>query len=254
MSTLTEDIKAAAIDSNMLRLWYAGSATMVLKSGDTIAITDPFLVDGAPGRDWSRRSPSLIAPGELGADLVLVTHSHSDHCDAESLAPFFENPETQILLSPVAYSRVLEMGIDRHGTAVEVRPGSCAHSGPITVHVLPGGDVEEEEAVAFLIVSNSCSVIHPGDSLREDAYKLYAPYRLGMILIPFGDKLGERVVYPDAEAFRRLVVSAEASTAVPFHWDLRESTFLDPAQAFGDDDRVTVLQPGQSMDVPKRRK
>jgi len=254
VAKLADEIRTAEVAPEGERLWFLGGATAAVKSGATVAIVDPFLIESPPGCDWKRRSPSLIAPGELHADLVLVTHSHVDHCDAESLAPFFENPETQVLLAPGAYGRVREMGIDKNSVAVEAKSGVCARSGALTVHVLPGGDVEEEDAVAYLIVSESSAVLHPGDSLRESAYELYARYRAGVILIPFGNPLRGRAVYPDEEQFRRFARLSQASVAVPIHWDLRDETFLDAADIFGaDEDRIRVLSAGQSMDVPARR-
>ncbi|MFQ3548004.1 MAG: MBL fold metallo-hydrolase, partial [Termitinemataceae bacterium] len=73
------------------------------KPGYRIAI-DPYLSDWCANRgkqlertSKSRLYPPLISPENLEVDLVLLTHSHCDHADPETLAALAAKPSTRII-------------------------------------------------------------------------------------------------------------------------------------------------------------
>jgi L-ascorbate 6-phosphate lactonase len=104
-------IRAHKTPRNAITLWWLGQAGFILKSpGGTVAVLDPYLSNSCKalgeqaGFDLNRQIPPPIDPGELaGVHAYLMTHSHLDHLDPDTLGPyrkaggrgpFFAPPET----------------------------------------------------------------------------------------------------------------------------------------------------------------
>ena len=75
------------------RLWWLYQAGLAVKTpGGTIVVVDPYLSD-AVLRTYQlpRNVPAPLDPGEVDADALLATHSHADHLDPDSIAPFMSH-------------------------------------------------------------------------------------------------------------------------------------------------------------------
>jgi len=90
---LARDIANARTPTGGFSIWFLGQNSFVLKGSDgfTIAV-DPYLSDWCATRGKSTRRtaksrlfPPPLQAAELDADLVLLTHSHCDHADPETL-------------------------------------------------------------------------------------------------------------------------------------------------------------------------
>ncbi len=89
-------LREFAVPAGSLAVWWLGQAGFIFKSpaGRVIAV-DPYLSNSceAPARaigvDHSRLSPPCIAAAELaGIDRYVLTHSHQDHLDPETLRSY----------------------------------------------------------------------------------------------------------------------------------------------------------------------
>ncbi len=96
MTTL-EDIKQTSVLAGSVALWATGQSGFLIKSpGGTVLALDPYLTDSCQavgleyGFDFTRLTPSPIAPAELVGliDGYLLTHTHGDHLDPETLAGY----------------------------------------------------------------------------------------------------------------------------------------------------------------------
>ncbi|MFC4728937.1 MBL fold metallo-hydrolase [Coralloluteibacterium thermophilus] len=69
--------------------WWLGHASLLLRMGGITAITDPMLSDRASPLRWvgpRRRTPPAATVAELPPiDVVLLSHSHYDHLDYDSI-------------------------------------------------------------------------------------------------------------------------------------------------------------------------
>jgi len=101
---LAREIAAAQAPAGGFSIWFLGQNSFVLKGSDgfTIAI-DPYLSDWCATRGTStgptaksRLFPPPLGPAELDADLVLLTHSHCDHADPETLAVLAKNARIRV--------------------------------------------------------------------------------------------------------------------------------------------------------------
>lgn len=94
MSSLTlGQIRAHETPAGSVTLWWLGQAGFILKSpGGKIVALDPYLSNSCQalgasiGFDMNRQVPPPLAARELvGIDLYVLTHSHQDHLDPETL-------------------------------------------------------------------------------------------------------------------------------------------------------------------------
>jgi len=95
MKQLTiKQIRTHQVCSGSVTLWWLGQAGFMIRSpGGTVLALDPYLsnsckqIGDANGFDMNRLVPPPIAPEELsGVDAYVMTHSHQDHCDPETIA------------------------------------------------------------------------------------------------------------------------------------------------------------------------
>ena len=99
MEALTlEQLKAHSVPAKSLSVWWLGQNSFILKSPDGKLITiDPYLSNACEGEarrlgmNATRQVPIPITPQELvGMDLFVMTHSHLDHMDPQTLGPYRE--------------------------------------------------------------------------------------------------------------------------------------------------------------------
>ena len=102
---LVQDIAEAVPPKRGFHLWFLGQNSFVLKGSDgfTLAI-DPYFSDwcaqrgkGTGPTEKSRLFPPPLLPAELDVDVVLLTHSHCDHADPETLSALAKNPRIRVL-------------------------------------------------------------------------------------------------------------------------------------------------------------
>ncbi len=89
-------LKAHPTPAGAITLWWLGQAGFIFKSpAGKIAALDPYLSNSCKaigdqyGFDMDQQVPPPIAPADLqGIDAYLLTHSHQDHLDPETLAAY----------------------------------------------------------------------------------------------------------------------------------------------------------------------
>jgi len=95
MNRLTlQQVREHRTQQDHLTLWWLGQSGFVIKSpGDTVIALDPYLsnsckaVGDEHGFDMDRLIPPPLDAAELaGVDAYVMTHSHQDHCDPETVA------------------------------------------------------------------------------------------------------------------------------------------------------------------------
>lgn len=92
-----------------LRLYWLGQAGFVVDCGRKRLIIDPYLSNSLAGkyrgtaRPHVRMMPPPVAPDECAfVDLVLCTHAHTDHMDADTLKPLLARNPAARLIAPRA--------------------------------------------------------------------------------------------------------------------------------------------------------
>ena len=119
-SKLSQALGALRVPRGAIAISWLGQAGFVLKSpqGCRIAL-DPYLSNSCSkigreaGLNMQRQAPAPLAPEELvGFDAVVLTHSHQDHLDPESLRPWLRAEGQTTLIAPhEAADRARSLGL-----------------------------------------------------------------------------------------------------------------------------------------------
>ena len=264
-------IAAFAPPADMLAVWYLSQESVVWKAGGMTAWIDPYLVPGT-----ARRYAPLAAPEKVTcADLVLITHEHSDHLDPVTCAGIAKaSPQAHFVAPPCCGPMLAAAGIpgDRVSTphvGDPVRRGSwtitsvpCAHETidwtPERGHRWTGYIVEVDGAGAYY---------HAGDTVAcAELLAALRPWigRLDLAMLPINgrdyfrnarDIVGNFTFREAAEVAMRL----DAALTIPMHYDLfhqvneeRPAHFIHSVYDKAPYLPVAVMAPGQRLVVPRR--
>lgn len=111
-------INSETVDKKHFAIWHLGQNSHVLKSPNNITIgIDPYLSNscgedelGNPN-ERSRILPVFIEPEDFDVDILLLTHSHRDHTNLQTLSRMRRLKET-IIVGPYEVKKiVLELGV-----------------------------------------------------------------------------------------------------------------------------------------------
>ena len=97
MNALTmKALKAHPTPPRSITLWWLGQAGFIFRSpAGKLAVLDPYLSNSCKaigdehGFDMDRQVPPALAGADLaGVDAYLLTHTHQDHLDPETIAAY----------------------------------------------------------------------------------------------------------------------------------------------------------------------
>ncbi len=206
-----------------MELKWLGHASWKLKSGNAVAYLDPY-------------------EGEYDekADLVLVSHSHQDHCKPEA-AKKVMGPKT-LFIAPSDCAGKL-------GTAVKsLRPGDKAKVGPFEVEAVeaynakrfrsPGNPFHPKGfGVGYLVRADGKTIYHTGDT--EDIPELRKLSGIDLMLCATGG-----TYTMDNEEAADLTIAIKPKVAIPMHiWDTDPNVYKRKVEAAGAT-KVRILKPG----------
>jgi L-ascorbate metabolism protein UlaG (beta-lactamase superfamily) len=155
-------------------LWL-GHATLWLKIGDTTVAIDPVL-GNIPF--YRRYTPLPIEKKNLKADIILITHSHYDHYDKDSLLYLLkQNPQT-VIVAPMGFWRYLRGKIDRE-RCFELEWWESLMVGGLFITLTPSRhwskrtpfDTNKALWGGYVIQNNTHTIYHAGDSAYGEHFK-----------------------------------------------------------------------------------
>jgi len=167
------------------------------------------------------------------ADLILLTHSHYDHCSVEDLGKIVKDG-TRIIATADCQSKIV-----RFSTPIKmeiVEPGQEVDLGEIKVSVLPAYNTDkpfhpkEEHWVGYLVKLNDVLIYHSGDSDKISEMKKLTGYnqknRTFIAFLPVGGRF-TMCAEEAAEAAKTI----NPTLAIPMHYGSIAGT-LEDAEEF----------------------
>ncbi len=244
-SVLALSIRNRRAPKDGFLLWWLGQNSFVYKGaqGSRIAI-DPYLSDwcasyrkGAPPNERSRLYPPPIPAAELDCDWILLTHSHCDHADPETLEILASQSDARVLGGRDAILVAREAGFTEE-RCVTVSAGEEYDLGDglrVRASFALPTDGSDLNHLGFLILAeNGSSFWDSGDTAWCE---LLGELSTAVLKNPDGTR-----VTPDVFAVcinagygnlshweaAKLCGAAKPRVAVPTHWDLFPHNSLDP--------------------------
>ena len=211
-----------------MRLKWLGHASWKVKAAGKTIYIDPYQGDY-----------------DEEADLILSTHSHTDHCDPEKIK-LVRGPDTVIVAPADCASKI--------GAPVRsLKPGEKADFDDVTVEAVeaynykrfrsPGTPYHPKGlGVGYLVRAEGKTVYHAGDTdLIPEMKELKG---IDLALLPSG---GTYTMDNDEAAEAAVVIHPKI--AVPMHiWDTDPGAFKSKVESESDV-KVVVLRPGETIEI-----
>lgn len=266
MKRLTmQQIKAHRVPRGSVTIWWLGQAGFILKTpGGEVAALDPYLSNSCKaigdqfGFRMDRQVPAPLAAKELvGVDLYLITHSHQDHLDPETIGPYRKAGGHGRFIAPAeAVERLHAIGVPEEETTM-IWPNKSVTVGDLTVRAtfaIPFGGDDLTHVGYLVFVKNGPTLYFTGDTAYHDLLAdAVAPYKPELLVAVINGAFRNLGPAEAAVLAKRLQVKV----VIPCHHDL----FLDncqPPQMLqtnlklqGIGDCYRVLEHGKAFDWPK---
>jgi L-ascorbate metabolism protein UlaG (beta-lactamase superfamily) len=235
--TVLERVRTAGSGPGGVALSWLGQAGFAVAAGGTVALVDPFL---SPYR--GRAYESALAPAEAtGIDLVLVTHEHVDHFDAEA-APTIAaaSPGAVFVVPAPIVDMVTEVGVPQD-RVVGVQPGDRLDLAGIAIHPVPARHgVTMDDAYGFgeelsgglvrflgyVVDAGGVRLYHAGDTIHYAGMETrLADMQIDLAMLPINGRDPERearniVGNLNEREAAWLAREIRADLLVPMHYDV----------------------------------
>ncbi len=228
-----------------MKVTFLGHACFLLQGESTVLI-DPFIT-GNPN--------ASVDPGDINADLILVTHGHSDHLgDAVTIA---KNTGATIVSVFEVASYCGQFGVQTHAMHI----GGSNRFGPVKVKLTPalhGSGLPREDGTmqylgnpcGFIFTLDGKTIYHAGDTgLFSDMELIGKRHPIDLALLPIGDNF--TMGPEDALEAVKLV---KPNVVIPMHYNTWPLIAQDPEEFKQDVEsetpaRIIILQPGESYEL-----
>lgn len=215
--------------------WLGHAGFRIKSSEDKIIYIDPFQIG--------------IAPEKEKADIVLITHSHFDHCNLEDINKIIK-PNSRVVITADCQSKVARTKVP---IKIEItEPGKEFDFGNIRVSAVPAYNIDksfhpkDEAWVGYIIKVDNAVFYHSGDTdVIPEMQKLTGYKKQGtefVALLPIG---GKYTMSPE-EALEAVKI-IKPNIVVPMHYgkvigsseDAKEFARLCGEEGF----KVQILEP-----------
>jgi len=242
------DVRAAREYSNDLHLWWLGQSGFLVQWQGHHLLFDPYLSDSlthkyaATDKPHVRMTGRVIAPERLDfIDVVTSSHNHTDHLDAETLAPLLRaNPKMELVIPEANRAFVT----DRLRLAIEqprgMSAGDTKRFGMFEITAVPAAHPELEKDewgrhkfLGYVVQCGDFRIYHSGDTLLYDgmAEKL-AEFGVDVALLPINGDFPERGVAGNLNGREaaRLAKEIRAGVVIPCHYEMFEFNTASPEE------------------------
>jgi L-ascorbate metabolism protein UlaG (beta-lactamase superfamily) len=264
-----------ALSAGRTAMWWLGQSGFLFVNKGRAFITDPYLSDSLTRKYQNTDKPHIritervVDPRALGetgvVDVITSSHAHTDHFDAETLAPLLAaNPQAKLLIPAANHEIAKErLGAEAQSRLVEVDAGGSVEAAGIRFHAIASEhpDVERDSAghckfLGYVIQWAGRTIYHSGDTLMHDGLvPALKKFTVDLAILPINGNLPERRVAGnlDGREAARLAREIGAKSAIPCHYDLFEFNTATTDEFVAECDRVgqqyKVLQNGEGMEI-----
>lgn len=266
---LLDDIQRAR-DEKRTRAWWLGQSGFLVHTPEATILFDPYLSDSLTkkyaetDKPHTRLTEQVIAPEKLaGIDLITSSHNHTDHLDAETLQPLFEeNPQAKLVIPKANREFVLGRLGDIEARLVEVDAGEQAAVGPVVIHGIPSAHNECErddqgrcKFLGYVAQVGGRTLYHSGDTMMHDELlPALRPFQIDLAFLPINGYKPERRVAGnlDGREAAELAHQLEMGMVIPHHFEMFAFNTVSPELFESECGRLNqsfrVLRNGEGVD------
>ena len=260
------DVAAARAEGAAGRLvvWWLGQSGFLVFYGREFVLLDPYLSDSltkkyaATDKPHVRMTERVVDPARLGfVSVVTTSHNHTDHLDAETLAPIFAAaPEAKLVLPAANVDFVTQrLGAAAQARFVPLADGERATVGEFTFEAVPAAHEELAPHYAgFVVSAGPFRIYHSGDTVRFPGMAgRLRPLGVDLAFLPINGRAPERRVSGNLDGVEaaKLAHDIGARCVVPCHYELFEFNTASPAPFIAEcarlGQRCAVLRAGERL-------
>lgn len=220
------------MQSPRISVKWLGHSCFMIKAGDKIIYTDPAI-----------QSPPRMEDFKDKADIILVSHSHSDHLNTTAISKV--RKDDTVIIAPA--DCVAKIG----GTVKSLKPGEKASVGSITVEAVEAYNIKSERTrfhpkgfgVAYVLTIGDKTIYHAGDSdfipEMKDVKNIY------VAMVPTG---GTYTMDNSEAAEATLAINPKIVMSM-HRWNTDPNEFKKAVEAKSSQIKVILLQPGDVYEL-----
>lgn len=191
----------ASASASEIAVTYIGNEGFLIAAGDKKILIDALYRDGVPGYvvipEQTRKKLEQASPPFDGVDLLLATHHHADHFDAQAVANHLENSPGAMFVSTEQAVAKLEKLPNWNRIQERVRKVKPAEGERIQVEwagidvstlSLHHGREVPVQNLGFLVSLGNKKILHIGDTVaNEEEFKVnhLVQEKIDIAFIPF---------------------------------------------------------------------
>lgn len=201
LSTEGADIKSTP-DKMLEKIHWFGQSGVKIETGDKIIYIDP-----------------LIAEKTEDADIILITHPHSDHFDLRSIEKVAKK-ETVFIATQDCEERIKSKF---NAQVITLKPGMSKDINGILIEAVPAYNTPHPKInnwVGYILTIDGVRIYHAGDTERIPEMK---EFTCDIAMLPLGQTYTMKSVEEAAEAAQ----DVKAKIAIPIHFGIYEGTKED---------------------------
>ena len=253
LKDLMREIESATVADGAVGLWWLGQAGFAFKaSSGRLVVLDPYLSDACERlHGFKRLSLAPVTAEQIRADLLVITHEHTDHLDVDAVPRIAVANPGCLFAAPAGCDEGLEavgVGADRRRL---LAPGQTCQVQGVTIHsVLADHGDYSPTALSVLLDFGGVRVLCPGDtSLRPERMAPLYALQPDVLLPPINGQFGN-MNHIDAAMMAQ---QAQPGLVIPCHyWMFAEhggdpAAFLYACEHFCPGVRAVLLAPGEGI-------
>ena len=255
-----------------LRVWWLGQSGFLVKCAGKNLLFDPYLSDsltakyGGTDKPHVRMTERVIAPERLtGIDVVTSSHNHTDHLDAETLAPLMRvNPGMAFVIPKANRAFVANrLGISVSGPfglddGASISVGGIEFHGIAAAHNTIDRDADGRcPYLGYVVRIGGWTLYHSGDTLLHPGLvEKLRPFAIDVAFLPINGNQPERRVAGnlDGREAAQLAHDSGARWVVPCHYEMFEFNTASPDEFVAECGRIgqphRVMRAGEGWSVP----
>jgi L-ascorbate metabolism protein UlaG (beta-lactamase superfamily) len=235
---LVREMDNLASDEKHFHLWWLGQSGFLLQWKGKRVLIDPYLSDSltkkyaATDKPHARMSERVINPGLL-KDIIIVSssHNHTDHLDAETLAPVLKNnPDVKFIIPAANREFVAERVNCPIGFPVGLNDQRSVTIDEFSFHGIPAkhNEIERDENgncrfMGYVVIFGKNKIYHSGDTLWfDEMVGLLKPFEVDVAILPINGNDPARKVAGNlnTKEAAELGKAIGAKCVIPCHYDM----------------------------------